>query len=195
MFSTLLSSALLVLSFGSHVHGSQLHPYVPNDIVCPPNSSASFNHNNYAYIAPLHSFTNVVNSFFDLSWYGNIVITSTTGTDNVPGASRSGPFGGGTYNETLTFYRKRPDLLMWSYTAKGLTFTLPGHPTLTTYGYNEMFRFQSICGGQATYIDVLTFSCSNNQTLNYEIWDEFHNGAFPALAASLGAPALTGDCP
>ncbi|KAJ7786768.1 hypothetical protein B0H14DRAFT_3163656 [Mycena olivaceomarginata] len=199
MFSTLLSKALgitlLALIFGNHAHGSELTPYVPNDLVCPSNSYASFTHNNYAYIAPLRKFTNLTKSFFDLSWYGSTVITNTTGTDNLPGAARSGPFGGATYNETLSFYRKRSDLLTWSYLGKGLTLTLPGHPTLTSYGYNEMFRFQSICGGHATYIDVLTFSCSDNQIANYDIWYTFHNSVFQEMAANLGAPVLAGDCP
>ncbi|KAF7335146.1 hypothetical protein MVEN_02265700 [Mycena venus] len=199
MFSTLLSRALgvalLTLLIGNRVHGAELTPYVPNDIACPPNSFPSFTHNSYAYIAPLHKFNNLTKSFFNIEWYGGIPVTNTTGTDNVPGATRTGPFGGATYNETLTFYRKRSDLFTWSYIGKGLTFTLPPYPTITSYGYAETFLFQSICNGQATYIEVLTFSCSNNQVNNYNLWYTFHNEVFPAMASSLGAPVLAGDCP
>ncbi|KAJ7835758.1 hypothetical protein B0H14DRAFT_3706371 [Mycena olivaceomarginata] len=200
MFSTLLSKALgialLALIFGNHAHGSELTPYVPNDLVCPPNSYARL----YAQQLRIHRPAAQVHEPYQVvfSTYRGMagtVITNTTGTDNLPGAARSGPFGGATYNETLSFYRKRSDLLTWSYLGKGLTFTLPGHPTLTSLWLQRDVRIQSICGGQATYIDVLTFSCSDNQIANYDIWYTFHNSVFQEMAANLRAPVLAGDCP
>jgi hypothetical protein len=57
-------------------------------------------------------------------------------------------------------------------------------------------RFLSICGGQATYIDVLTYECSlDNQVGAYDSWYNVHTLAFPEMAASLGASVMAGDCP
>jgi hypothetical protein len=127
MLSALLAIALL----GLRAQGSA--PYVSNDIHCPADLHISFVHNSYTYAAPLAQFTNLTKSFFDLSWYvrilssssrtpslihihrqNNAVVTNTTGTYNVPGATRSGPFAGAIYNETLTMYSKRADALTLS---------------------------------------------------------------------------------
>jgi hypothetical protein len=56
-------------------------------------------------------------------------------------------------------------------------------------------RFESICGGKATYIDIITHTCSNHQTLAYSGWYTFHESVFPGLAATLGATIMAGDCP
>ncbi|KAK7012811.1 hypothetical protein R3P38DRAFT_1557187 [Favolaschia claudopus] len=192
-------SGLLIFSltsFGTLVNAAVSDPYVPNDLPCPSGSHVSFNQNKYAFIAPPHKFVDLTKDFFNLTWYGNIaLVVNTTGTDNVPGATRAGIFSGAHYNETLTMYAKHPDILTWSYYGAPITFTLPGEPTLVSFGYTETFRIQSICNGQATYIDVLTQSCSGNQIDNYNIWYTFHDSVFPKIAATFGAPVLAGDCP
>ncbi|KAJ6510549.1 hypothetical protein C8R45DRAFT_392018 [Mycena sanguinolenta] len=197
MLSTIVSRALNLafvgLIFANGVQGSQNS--ISNDIECPANSHVSFVHNSYTYNAPLHKFTDITKSFFNISWYGDTIVTSHTGTDNVPGATRSGPFAGAIFDETLTAIDKRSDAFIFSYHGKGLTFTPAGYPALAMYGYSETMRFESICGGKATYIDVITYVCSDNQPSAYTVWSTLHTSTFDGLAATLGATILAGDCP
>ncbi|KAF8216927.1 hypothetical protein K438DRAFT_1798032, partial [Mycena galopus ATCC 62051] len=186
-----LGVALLALAFADRAQGSN---DVSNDIPCPADSSAGFVHNSYTYIAPLYKFTNITESFFDLSWYGGTIVTNTTGTDNVPGATRSGPFAGVPYNETLTMYHKRSDALMYSYHGKSVTLSFPNQRPYR-FDYAETMRFESICDGSATYIDLITYLCSNDSTAAYDLWYTTHMSTFETLAAKLGAPVLAGDCP
>ncbi|KAF8216918.1 hypothetical protein K438DRAFT_1953805 [Mycena galopus ATCC 62051] len=188
-----LGVALLALSFADRVQGSN---DVSNDIACPADSSAGFVHNSYTYIAPLSKFTNITESFFDLSWYAGTIVTNTTGTDNVPGATRSGPFAGATaYNETLTMYHRRSDGLMYSFHGKGLTYSPPNQRPYRFDGYAETMRLESICDGSATYIDLITYLCSNDSTAAYDLWYTIHMSTFQTMAAKIGAPVLAGDCP
>ncbi|KAJ7310049.1 hypothetical protein DFH08DRAFT_757297 [Mycena albidolilacea] len=167
-----------------------------NDIPCPEGSYTSFVHNSYAYIAPLDEFTNITKSFFDFAWYtGGVPATNTTGTDNVPGATRSGTLAGGAYHETLTAYKLRSDVLEYSYHGDPYILAVPGQPTINFNGYAETMRFESICGGKATYIDIITYTCSNHQTLAYSGWYTFHESVFPGLAATVRATIMAGDCP
>ncbi|KAJ7875481.1 hypothetical protein B0H14DRAFT_2715476 [Mycena olivaceomarginata] len=196
----LAALALLGLMVSHRAHSlSNLPQPAPNDIVCPNHYTPTFVHNSFTYLAPLHKFTNLTKSFFDISWYLGIVVTNHTGTDNVPGATRSGPYGGITYNETLTAYYTRPDAQIFSYHGLGGAFAqMPSSkgPPVTLSGYTETMRFLSICGGQATYIDVLTYECSlNNQIGAYDSWYNVHTLAFPQMAASLGVSVMAGDCP
>lgn len=75
MLSTLILGsihvALLGLNFATPVHGSVEH--VPHDIHCPEHSQVGFVHNSYTYNAPLHEFTDITKSFFDIQWYVSIV--------------------------------------------------------------------------------------------------------------------------
>ncbi|KAF7370288.1 hypothetical protein MSAN_00660100 [Mycena sanguinolenta] len=194
MLSTVTCGALAIAFIGltltSSVQGSN-HP-ISNDIVCPTNSHVSFVHNNYMYNAPLHKFTDITGSFFNISWYDSAAVTSTTGTDNVPGATRSGTLAGAIFNQTLTAMDKRPDALIFSYHGNGSTFARRGYPVLTLDGYSETMRFESICGGKATYIDVLTYVCSDNQPLAYSAWSKLHTSTFDGLAMTFGATVLAG---
>ncbi|KAJ7312518.1 hypothetical protein DFH08DRAFT_1044633 [Mycena albidolilacea] len=188
MLSALFAIALL----GLRAQGSA--PYVSNDIHCPADLNISFVHNSYTYAAPLAQFTNLTESFFDQSWYDNTVITTTTGTYNVPGATRTGPFAGAIYNETLTMYSKHADALTMSYYGQPFT-TVPTAGTPLKFGhYLETLRFESICGGTATYMDVLTYTCSDNPVAVYDVWYTIHMASFAGLAAKVGAPVLAGDC-
>ncbi|KAJ7828206.1 hypothetical protein B0H14DRAFT_2516637 [Mycena olivaceomarginata] len=197
MFPSLLSRVLAVALLGSllpsRVHGS-VH-YTPNDIHCPEDLHVSFVHNSYSYYVDLVQFTNITDSFFDQSWYAGTLTSNTTGTDNVPGATRSGPFGGATYNETLTMYSKHSDAFSLSYHGKAFTLTPSNGPALTFGPYTETIRFESICGGRATFIDVLTYTCSDNPIAIYDAWYTIHMSSFEGLAAKIGAPVLAGDCP
>ncbi|KAF7370286.1 hypothetical protein MSAN_00659900 [Mycena sanguinolenta] len=198
MLSTVARRALAIVFIGltltSSVQGSN-HP-ISNDIECPANSHISFVHNSYTYNAPLHKFTEITGSFFNVSWYDNAIVNSTTGTDNVPGAKRSGGFAGAIFNETLTAVEKRSDAYIFSYHGKGFTFIPgPSYPPLRFDGYAETMRFESICGGKATYIDLLSYVCSDNQPLTYTVWSTLHTSSFDGLAQSFGATVLAGDCP
>ncbi|KAJ7210511.1 hypothetical protein GGX14DRAFT_697531 [Mycena pura] len=169
-----------------------------NDIRCPKGSFTSFVHNSYTYNAPVDAFTNLTkrSSTLDGTQCGGVAPTNTTGTDNVPGATRSGTLAGGAYHETLTAYQYRPGaVLEYSYHGDPYILAVPGQPTIDFAGYAETLRFESICGGTATYIDIITYSCSNHQTLAYSGWYTFHQSVFPGLAATVGAPIMAGDCP
>ncbi|KAF7356275.1 hypothetical protein MVEN_00959300 [Mycena venus] len=189
MFSTLilqsLHVALLGLTFATRVHGSM--NYVPNDIVCPEDSHAGFVHNTYTYIAPLEAFTNITKSFFDIKWYADTNVTNTTGTDNVPGATRSGLSGGGVFNETLMMYSMHHDSLVYTFHGQAVTYSLPNQNPLHFDGYAETMRLKSICNGQATYIDFITYLCSNESTAAYDVWYTAHMFALQEVTAGLGA--------
>jgi hypothetical protein len=91
----------------------------------------------------------------------------------------------------------RPDALEFSYHGKDFLDMRPApYPSpLRIDHYNETMRFESICDGQATYIDVLTYTCSGTQKLAYDFWYTLHQSTFAGLAASLGATVMAGDCP
>ncbi|KAJ7711453.1 hypothetical protein B0H16DRAFT_1745192 [Mycena metata] len=106
---------------------------------------------------------------------GGLLTTAMTGTDNVPGATRFGPVD--KHNSKFTY-------------------ALPGfhHSPAHIDAYAETMRFESICAGRATYIDLLTYICSNDTATAYKVWYTAHMFVFPALAADLGATVLAGDC-
>ncbi|KAF7370281.1 hypothetical protein MSAN_00659400 [Mycena sanguinolenta] len=196
MRSKAFVAALIGLVLNSDCAAGSTH-YVPNDIHCPANSYTTFVHNSYTYIAPVDKFIDITKSFFDNLWYDGSVVTNTTGTDNVPGATRSGPYGGSPYNDTLTMYTIHSDALMYSYhSTEPITYPgPPGQPALHIYGYAETMRFESICGGMATYIDLLTYVCSSDHNAAYQGWDVVHTRTFDAMATKIGAESLVGDCP
>ncbi|KAJ7656433.1 hypothetical protein DFH06DRAFT_1411188 [Mycena polygramma] len=141
---TLIPNVALLCVVSAHAH-----PNVLNDIHCAEDSHVGFVHNSYTFNAPLDTFTDVTKSFFDIKWYGGTVVTNTTGVDGVPGATRSGRFDDALYTDTLTMYSLRPDTFEFSYHGDAPTFT----PAIR---YAETMRFESICGGTATYIDVIS---------------------------------------
>ncbi|KAJ7625591.1 hypothetical protein FB45DRAFT_1060263 [Roridomyces roridus] len=144
-------SALAILAtclFFNAVRGHE--EYSPSDIRCPKGSHNVFVHNSYTYIAPLREFTDLTGSFFNLTWYAGSTVSKTTGEDNVPGATRSGPALGGRFDEELIAITAHPDD-KFEYTYHGEPATFNG---VDYEGYVETLRFESICGGKATYIDV-----------------------------------------
>jgi hypothetical protein len=134
-----------------------------------------------------------------MDFQAGAVVTDTTGTDNVPGATRSGSYNGATFHETLIQYSMLPDALIFSYYGKGFTDTLPPAYGSSVHvdGYVETKRFESICDGKATYIDVLTYDCGggSEQIETYNGWYTVHLSAFGSMAASFGATVMAGDCP
>ncbi|KAJ7828259.1 hypothetical protein B0H14DRAFT_3873374 [Mycena olivaceomarginata] len=190
LLARVLGVAILLLFNRAHGHD------VGNDIQCPAGSHASFVHNSYTYNAPLHEFTNITKSWFNIQWYAGTVISNTTGTDGVPGATRSGVFGGAPFNETLTMY-DRPHLGTFAYSFHGdaLTYSPPNKSAVHFDGYAETMRLEGICNGRATYIDIISYLCSNDSIAAYDIWYALHMYSFQGMAASLGATVMAGDCP
>ncbi|KAJ7108861.1 hypothetical protein C8R43DRAFT_1139915 [Mycena crocata] len=183
-----VAALCLVLSLAHEHHSTR------NDIHCPEGSQTTFLHNSYTYIAPLHKFTNITSSFFDILWYGNSPTNSTEGTDNTPGAVRVGLFGtGGTWRETLKAYTSQPDVL--EYTYHGIPTTWGSVNTVEFGPYAETMRLESICGGRATFIDLITYICSPDQTKAYDLWYVLHMATFQGLATQVGATVMAGDCP
>ncbi|KAJ7816091.1 hypothetical protein B0H14DRAFT_2845416 [Mycena olivaceomarginata] len=145
----------------------------------------------YTYNAPVDKFTNLTKSFFELKWYAGAIVSNTTGTDNVPGATRSGPLGGtAVFNETLTMYSMHPDEFTFSFHGAPYVF---GGQHVTAYA--ETMRFEGICSGKATYIDVITYLCSNDSIAVYDATYTAHMVSFQGLATSVGATVMAGDCP
>ncbi|KAJ6549130.1 hypothetical protein DFH09DRAFT_1503375 [Mycena vulgaris] len=200
-FANTLGVALLFLISTLHVHASPISSDAKpittplDDLQCPRGYSPTFLHNSYTYNAPLNKFTDITKSFFAIQWYGGASVTGTAGTDNVPGATRAGVFGGAPFNETLTAYSARSDSMV--YTMHG---TLPlslavGNPRpLHVATYAETKRFQSICGGKATYIDLITWLCSDDQITAYSAFYNTHMSTVQNLAATIGTTVLAGDC-
>ncbi|KAK6983980.1 hypothetical protein R3P38DRAFT_373811 [Favolaschia claudopus] len=172
-------------------------PYISSDIHCDKDAHTSFITNRYKYYAPLHKFTNLTKSFFDLSWGAGTLVPNTTGIDNVPGATRAGEYGGYHFDETLTMYTSHPDALAYAYHGKGFKVSGQGinfGSSVKLYSYAEAFRFESICGGQATLIDARTYTCSDNPIATYDWETMLHDSTLTALAARIRAPMFTGDC-
>ncbi|KAJ7200419.1 hypothetical protein GGX14DRAFT_372219 [Mycena pura] len=189
-----LAIAVLVFISAAGAHESSHHSYTSSDLRCPQGSHPGFVHNSYTYLAPLEKFTNITGSFFDIAWYGGCTAVIKIGTDNVPGATRGGPCDGGVFNETLTACIVHPDALEYTWRGKPSTYLLPNFPPVH-FGYAETLRFESICGGKATYIDLITHWCTDDQSGAYNTWYTIHMETFQALAARIAAPVLAGDCP
>ncbi|KAJ7108877.1 hypothetical protein C8R43DRAFT_1162204 [Mycena crocata] len=162
-----------------------------NDLRCPAGEHPTFVHNSYTYVAPLHKFTNITRSFFDLAWYAGSPATSTEGKDNTPGAVRIGAYAGASYRETLTEYTFHPGAML-AYTYHGAPANFGG---VKLGEYAETMRLESICGGRATYIDILTYACSPDQAKAYDLWYVLHMATFQGLATKVGARVMAGDCP
>ncbi|KAJ7086791.1 hypothetical protein B0H15DRAFT_734943, partial [Mycena belliarum] len=164
------------------------------DITCPPGARITFVHNSYTYNAPMKNFTDIMGSFFSIKWTGGVPANSTTGTDNTVGASRSAVYFGGVFNETLTMILQRPDA--YSYTYHGVPFlvALPGQPAVQFYNYAETLRVLSICSGAATYVDFVTYLCTNNPVHAYDLLEtDLHQLTMAAVAQQANATVMSGD--
>ncbi|KAJ7742890.1 hypothetical protein B0H16DRAFT_1019435 [Mycena metata] len=181
----------LPLLASSHAHRKDYG----NDLRCPEDFHVGFVHNRYAYNAPVDKFTTITKSFYDALWYGGAVVSKTSGTDNVPGATRAGNLDG-YFHETLTAYSFHPSAL--EYTIRGDPYTYaPPNSTAAPVrfaSYSETMRIESSCSGRATYIDLITYICSADKVTGYDWWYTAHESVFPALAAKVGATVMAGDC-
>ncbi|KAJ6527754.1 hypothetical protein B0H19DRAFT_1275108 [Mycena capillaripes] len=192
--SSTLSLAFLSLVPPMRALNPLTYPVVSDDIECPSGYSPTSVHNTYTYNGALKEFTDIAgrsSTFSGIPRASPTLKFNTTGTDNVLGATRAGWFGGTPFNETLTAYDTRPDALL---------FTIHGNLPLALEAFNivgsaETKRFQIICSGKATYIDVLTYLCSDDQTAAYDLFYNIHTTGFQNLAAIIGMTVLAGDCP
>ncbi|KAJ6534601.1 hypothetical protein DFH09DRAFT_1284116 [Mycena vulgaris] len=178
-----------------HVHHPPDYSIVRDDLHCSDGFLPTFLHNSYTYDAPLHKFTDITKSFFNITWYGDAAVSRTTGTDNVPGATRGGAFGGGPFNETLTMYLARPDAVSYTIHGERWDYAPPNLPPLHLASYAETKRFESICGGRATYINLITYLCSDDPPAAYSLFYTVHMETVQRLARTVGAKVLAGDCP
>jgi hypothetical protein len=91
----------------------------------------------------------------------------------------------------------RPHLGAFAYSFHGdaLTYSPPNKSAVHFDGYAETMRLEGICNGRATYIDVISYLCSNDSMAAYDIWYALHMYSFQGMAASLGATVMAGDCP
>ncbi|KAF7349929.1 hypothetical protein MVEN_01293600 [Mycena venus] len=184
----------LGVSAATDAYPSSRYPVMRNDVQCPE-GYVSFVHNSYTYLAPLHKFKDITKSFFDIAWYSGTIVYNSTGTDNVPGATRAGFYSGGWFNETLTAYISHSDTLEYTFHGQEAAYIAPTGDKSLFFGYTETMRIESICDGQATYIDLITYMCSDNQTLGYSSWYNLHMVTFEVLAANVSALVMAGDCP
>ncbi|KAJ6620635.1 hypothetical protein B0H10DRAFT_1067362 [Mycena sp. CBHHK59/15] len=166
-----------------------------NDINCPKGDFAGFVHNSYLYDRPVDKFTNITKSFFNIPWYGGADVMNTTGTDNVPGATRAGTFDGEPFNETLTAYEAGAGALEFTYFGLPAAYVLPNGDHLRFSYYAETHRYESICEGTSTFIDQVTWWCSNAPRDSFDLWVRLHTVTFDNMATTVGARVFTGDCP
>ncbi|KAJ7289155.1 hypothetical protein C8J57DRAFT_1627653 [Mycena rebaudengoi] len=191
------TAAAALLFFVTTAHAYSSIP-LGGDASCPKGFQPTFVQNSYRYDGHLQKFTNITGSFFDAFWNAGTVVTSTTGTDNVPGATRAASLGDASFNETLTMFDAPPGALRFTYIGPGpkpIAYTPPGEKSIRFDYWAETQRFESICGGEATYIDVITYLCSDPPRAAYDLWYRFHDLTFNAISAEVGAKVFTGDCP
>ncbi|KAJ6534613.1 hypothetical protein DFH09DRAFT_1091941 [Mycena vulgaris] len=110
--------------------------------------------NSYTYDGPLHKLTDITKSFFNITWYpctpsgthfqGDAAVSRTTGTDNVPGATRGGAFDGGPFNETLTMYLARPDAVSYTIHGERWDYAPPNLRPLHLANYAETKTIQRL---------------------------------------------------
>ncbi|KAJ7312453.1 hypothetical protein DFH08DRAFT_1087633 [Mycena albidolilacea] len=148
----------------------------------------------YTYNAPVHKFTEITKSWFDIQWYGGAVVSNTTGTDSVPGATRSGFYGETLFHETLTMYSLDPDALAYSLRGESRIYVPPDQPVVHIGRYTETMRIESICSGAATYINIRSYLCSNDSTQAYDLAYTLQTVAFQGIAARIHATVMGGDC-
>ncbi|KAJ7656442.1 hypothetical protein DFH06DRAFT_1473657 [Mycena polygramma] len=93
-------------------------------------------------------------------------------------------------------YSMHSDALAYTYHGEPFNYAPRNGPHLYFARYIETIRFESICGGKATYIAVLAYLCSDDQVRAYSFWDALPDQAtFDRLGESLGGTIRAGDCP
>ncbi|KAJ7359957.1 hypothetical protein DFH08DRAFT_801713 [Mycena albidolilacea] len=92
----------------------------------------------------------------------------------------------------MTVYSMHLDAFMYSESFHGAPYVY--HAQHVT-AYAKMICFEGICSGKATYIDVITYLCSNDSIAVYDATYTTHTVSFQGLATSVGATVLAGDWP
>ncbi|KAJ7464581.1 hypothetical protein FB451DRAFT_441584 [Mycena latifolia] len=195
LLAKILGIALLSLTVSATQAHKSDHPLVRNDIICPKGSYTSFVRNNYAYNAPLDKFTDITKSFFNLTWY----VSRCDHHENDrhrqrPWRDSLGRFGRRIHRNT-DGVPQTPGCARVQLPWEPYTYAPPNQKPLHFPGYAETIRFESICGGTATYFDAIAYVCSDDQMAAYDTWYTLHMVAFPGLATEVGAKVLAGDCP
>lgn len=126
----LITGICLLLSTSASAHGRVPNVYIPAR--CPPNAPETYLSVTNAVIpAPIDKVWAYVGDFFDITWQ-NLTVTSTTGIDNKPGATRTFSYGFPVV-ETLLQYVDTPQVKYYEYgfslensapaTVEGILFT------------------------------------------------------------------------
>jgi hypothetical protein len=92
-------------------------------------------------------------------------------------------------------YSRHKDSQVFAYHGSATTFKLPNGPLLRFRNYAETMSIWSICDGRATYIEFLTWLCTDSHVLAYAVLNAAHTAAVEGMAAKFGAMVLPGDCP
>lgn len=126
---------------------------------------------------------------------------STTGHNNVPGATRSFDYFGGNFVERLHYYSSNHKALEMSWRMNGTEFitNAPVKPngTLIIGGYTEALRVTSICGGLGSQVEFTGRYCSDDLKPAFDIFRGVHGAGVKNVTTELGAKEIDGtfDCP
>ncbi|KAF8064959.1 hypothetical protein FPV67DRAFT_1583743 [Lyophyllum atratum] len=162
------------------------------DPKCPPSTLPGFETNAFQYNVPAAGFFNKTGTFFHSEWYTGPV-SSTRGTDNIIGSTRSATLDGTAFTERLVRYSRSPTELVLGFalfTPKPIVFH-----GVTFSSYTEEFRFLSICGGEGTYISMTVVYCTDRVGQAYDLYDWFRRTRVGRVADELGADVFAGTCP
>ncbi|GLB39638.1 hypothetical protein LshimejAT787_0701480 [Lyophyllum shimeji] len=186
----LLAATILVPTVSIAAHTSPEIDHI--DPKCPPSTFSGFESNVFQYNVPAERFYNKTGSFFRSEWYTG-PLTSTHGTDNTVGATRSGNYSGTFFTERLVGYSRSPDELVMRF-----TLATPGGVVFSgarIKSYTEEMRVMSICGGSATYFSMTAVFCADKVGKVYDLYDGLRRAAVGAVAEQLGALVFDGTCP
>jgi len=165
------------------------------DVQCASGYSPGFQQSSFQYDIPVAAFINATGSFFHSEWYSG-PLNSTNGTDNTPGATRSGNFGGTPFTERLVGYTRSPNRLLIQYVLNSGPVTFPTTPKpVDASSYFEEYTVSSICAGTGTYVTLTASYCTKTLTGSYNLYVTFRREVMATLANTLGAQLFDGSCP
>ncbi|KZP19802.1 hypothetical protein FIBSPDRAFT_932594 [Athelia psychrophila] len=142
---------------------------------------------------PMGTIAPVIQSFFNATWEG-ITVTSTNGTDNKIGSTRSFLSGGilPVTEQLLDSTEDSPYVIERVWTGIGgatrgdtLPITAPS-ANFTIDSWTESFTLSPTCSFKATEWTWSASYCTNNNTVAHEAYTAAHTGPLDALAATYG---------
>ncbi|KAG5649773.1 hypothetical protein H0H81_002099 [Sphagnurus paluster] len=188
--SRILSAITALLLLGKVQAAPAASTELELDPKCPPGTYSVFESNIWQFDVPAKGFVEKMGSFHNTD-----CLTSTTGTDNAIGATRTGNYSGSIFAENLAVY---------SLSASGADLTMgfvqetPGYDVIyegmVWYSYLEQFSIQSICAGRAAHIVFTAVACVNDAERVYDLYDKVRRVALDAVAAEIGAKLFAGSC-